>query len=93
LKAEYDWEDKTKRTIKERLGVVEEETDDDDVSEIEGEKNDNDEDDGEKIGDDVKKIGAKVVGLIINESKEDDDDDDDDEGHQQCHSNREKSRR
>ena len=32
MKAEYDWEDKTKRTIKERLGVVEEEMDDDDVS-------------------------------------------------------------
>ncbi len=38
LKAEYDWEDKTKRVIKERLGVVEEETDDDGVSESEGEK-------------------------------------------------------
>ena len=29
LKAEYDWEDKTKRMIKERLGVVEEDTVDD----------------------------------------------------------------
>ena len=38
LKAEYDWEDKTKRMIKERLGILEEETDDDRVSEIEGEK-------------------------------------------------------
>ena len=37
-KAEYDWEDKTKRMIKERLGILEEETDDDRVSEIEGEK-------------------------------------------------------
>ena len=36
LKAEYDWEDKTKRMIKERLGVVEEDTDDD--SEIEEKK-------------------------------------------------------
>ena len=38
LKAEYDWDDTTKRVIKERLGVVEEEMDDDGVSEIEGEK-------------------------------------------------------
>ena len=36
MKAEYDWEDKTKRMIKERLGVVEEDTDDD--SEIEEKK-------------------------------------------------------
>ncbi len=50
LKAEYDWEGKTKRIIKERLGVVDKETDDDGVSEIEGEKNNHDEDDGEKIG-------------------------------------------
>ena len=38
MKAEYDWDDTTKRVIKERLGVVEEEMDDDGVSEIEGEK-------------------------------------------------------
>ena len=38
MKAEYDWEDKTKRVIKERLEVVEEEMDDDGVSESEGEK-------------------------------------------------------
>ena len=38
LKAEYDWEDKAKRMIKERLGRVEEEMDDDGFSEIEGGK-------------------------------------------------------
>jgi hypothetical protein len=41
--------------IKERLGVVEEETDDDGVSKIEGEKNNHDKDDGEKIGDNIKR--------------------------------------
>jgi hypothetical protein len=36
------------------------------------EKNDNEEDDGEKIRDDVKQVGWEVVGgWIINESKED----------------------
>ncbi len=38
MKAECDWEDKTKRMIKERLGRVEEEMDDDGFSEIEGGK-------------------------------------------------------
>jgi len=38
LKAQYDWEDKTKRMIKERLGILEEERDDDRVSKIKGEK-------------------------------------------------------
>ena len=32
--------------------------------------------DGGKTGDDVEKVGGKVVGGIINESKEDDDDND-----------------
>ena len=87
LKAEYDWEDKTIRNINARLGV-EEETDDDGVDEIEGEQNDNDEDDGGKTGDDVKKVGGRVVGEIIHESKEEDDDDN--KGHQKRCSNREK---
>ena len=50
------------------------------------EKNDNDEDDGEKIGDDVEKVGWEVVGEIIDKSKEEDDDDN--KGHQKRHSNR-----
>ena len=44
--------------------------------------------DGGKTGDDVEKVGGKVVGEIINESKEDDDDDD--EGHQKWCSNKKK---
>jgi hypothetical protein len=47
---------------------------DDGVGEIEGEQNDNDKDDGGKTGDDIKKVGGKVVGGITGESKEDDDD-------------------
>ena len=47
-------------------------------------KNENYEDDGEKIGDNVEKVVEEVVGGIIDESKDDDDDDDndDDERHQ-----------
>ena len=73
----FDWEDKRKRMIKERLGVVDKDTDDDSGSE--GEKNENYEDDGEKIGNESK------------EEEEDDDGDDDAEGHQhqKCCSNRE----
>ena len=50
---------------------------------IEGDQNNNDEDedededDGRKTGDNVKKVGEKVVGGIIDESKEEDDNDDD----------------
>ena len=47
-----------------------EETDDDGVNEIEGEQNDNGKDDGGKTGDDDEKVGGKVVGGIIGESKE-----------------------
>jgi len=75
----FDWEDKRKRMIKERLGVVDKDTDDDSGSE--GEKNEVYEDDGEKIGNASK-------------DDDDDDDDDDAEGHQhqKCCSNRETSR-
>jgi hypothetical protein len=65
--------------IKERLGVVDEDMDDD--SGIEGENNENYEDDGEKIDNKSKE-----------DNDDDDDDDDDDEGHQhqKSHSNRKK---
>ena len=87
LKAEYDWEDKTIGNINARLGI-EEEMDVDGVDKIEGEQKNNDEDDGGKTGDNVQKVGRKVVEGIIHESKEDDDDDN--KGHQKQHSKREK---
>jgi hypothetical protein len=88
LKAEYDWEKKNKKLIKERLGVVEEDTDDDGVGKMEGEKNNNNKDDSGMSGDDVKKGGGKVVEGIINKSKEEDDNDN--KGHRKCRSNRKK---
>ena len=39
LKAEYDWEDETKRIIKERLGLVDKDTEDDSRSEGEEKEN------------------------------------------------------
>ena len=42
--------------------------------------------DGGKTEDNVKMVGGKVVGGIINESKEEEEDDD--KGHQKCCSNR-----
>ena len=90
MKAEYDWGKKTKKMIRERLGVVEEDTDDDGVGKMEGEKNNSNEDDSGMSGDDVKKGGGKVVEGIINESNEEDDNDN--KGHQKRCSNREKSR-
>jgi hypothetical protein len=87
LKAEYDWEDKTIGKNKERLGM-EEETDDDGDGEIEDAQNNNGEDYGGKTGEDVKKVDGKVVGGIINESKEEDNDDN--KGHQKLCLNREK---
>ena len=79
LKAEYDWEDETKRISKERLGLVDKDTEDD--SRSEGEEKENYEDDGEKIVDEA------------NEDDDDDDndndnDDDDEEGHRKRRSNR-----
>jgi hypothetical protein len=50
VNTEFLWEDKTKRVIKERLGVVDEETDDD--RGIEGEEEGNYEEDGEKDNED-----------------------------------------
>ncbi len=73
MNTEFLWEDKTKRIIKERLGVVDEDTNDD--SRIQGEEKENYEDDGEKIGNESKEDN-------------DDDDDDNDEGHQNRCSNR-----
>ncbi len=46
MNTEFLWGDKTKRIIKERLGVVDKDTDDD--RGIEGEEEDNYEEDGEK---------------------------------------------
>ncbi len=78
LKAEYDWEDKTTGKIKARLGVKEE-MDDDGVGKIEGDQNNNGEDYGGQTGDNVEKVDGKVVGGIINKTKEEEEDDD--EGH------------
>ncbi len=77
VNTEFLWEDETKRIIKERLGVVDEDTDDD--SGIEGEEKDNDEDDGEKRVDKSKEN---------NDDDDEDDDDDNDKGHQKRRSNR-----
>ncbi len=76
VKTEFLWEDETKRIIKERLGVVDEDTADD--SGIEGEVKDNYEDDGEKRVDKSKKN---------NDDDEEDNDDDNDKGHQKRRSN------
>ena len=64
LNTEFHWEGKNKKMIKERLGVVDEDTDDDRRI-ITKEERENDEDDGEE--------------KIVDESKEDDDNDDDDD--------------
>ena len=75
MKAEYDWEDKTIGKIKERLGM-DEGTNNDGDSKIEEDKNVNGKDYDGKRGDDVKKVlCGKVVGGIIDESKEKDNDD------------------
>ena len=82
VNTEFLWEDKTKRIIKERMGVVGEDSDDDD-SKIEGEEEDNYEEDGERR---------------VNKSKENNDDEDDEDnednekGHQKRHSKRKKGR-
>ena len=88
VNTEFLWEDETKRTIKERLGVVDEDTDDD--SGIEGEEEDNYEEDGEKRVDKSKENNDDED----NEDNEGDEDydDDDDKGHQNCRSNRKKGR-
>ena len=85
---EFLWEDETKRIIKERLGVVDKDTDD--YSGIEGEEEDNYEEDGEKRVDKSKENNDDED----NEDNEDDEDydDDDDKGHQNCCSNRKKGR-
>ncbi len=59
VNTEFLWEDKTKWIIKERLGVVDEDTDDD--SKIQGEEKENYEDDGEKIGDESKEDNDEIV--------------------------------
>ena len=59
VNTEFLWEDKTKWIIKERLGVVDEDTDDD--SEIQGEEKENYEDDGEKIGNESKEDNDEIV--------------------------------
>jgi hypothetical protein len=50
VNTEFQWEDKTKRIIKERMGVVNEDTDNEDG--IEGEDDNNYEEDGEKRNED-----------------------------------------
>jgi hypothetical protein len=85
VNTEFLWEEETKRIIKERLGVVDEDTDDD--RGIEGEEEDNYEEDGEK----------RVCKSNENNDDEDDEDnedndDDDDNGHQKRRSNRKKGR-
>ena len=59
VNTEFLWEDKTKWIIKERLGVLDEDTDDD--SEIQGEEKENYEDDGEKIGNESKEDNDEIV--------------------------------
>ena len=83
VNTEFLWEDETKRIIKERLGVVDEDTNDD--SGIEGEEKENYEDDGEKGVDESKENND-------DDDEDDDDDNDDDKGHQKHRSNREKNR-
>jgi len=63
VNTEFLWEEKTKRIIKDRLGVVHKDMDDDGRIII-GEEQENYEDDGE--------------GKIVDEEDDDDDDDDDD---------------
>ena len=59
VNTEFLWEDKTKWIIKERLGVVDEDTNDD--SKIQGEEKENYKDDGEKIGDKSKEDNDEIV--------------------------------
>jgi hypothetical protein len=73
-----------------RLGM-EEETDNAGDGKIEEDQNNNGKDYGGKTGDNVKKVGVKVVGGIIDESKEEDDDDN--KGPQKCCLNRKKKSR
>ena len=87
VNTEFLWEDETKRIIKERLGVVDEYTDDD--SRIEGEEEDNYEEDGEKR---VNKSKENNDDEDDEDDKDNDDDDDDDKGHQNHCSNRKNSR-
>ncbi len=97
LKAEYDWEDTTVGKNKEGLGV-EEGTDDydeegsgknndDGDGKIEEDGNNYNNDYGGEKGDYNKKGGGKVVGGIIDKSKEENDDN---KGPQKCRSNRKK---
>jgi len=58
-----------------RLGGLEEEMNDDRDGKIEGDQNDNSKNYGGKTEDRVKKVGGKVVGGIINKSKEEEEDD------------------
>jgi len=52
-------------------------------SKVEGHQKDNGKDYGRRTGDDIKKAGRKVVGGIINKSKEEDNDND--KGPQKCY--------
>ncbi len=83
VNTEFLWEDETKRIIKERLGVVDEGTDDD--IGIEGEEEENyEEEDAEKRVDKSKEYN--------DDEDNEDNDDDDDKGHQKRRSNRKKGK-
>jgi hypothetical protein len=91
---QFLWEDKTKRIIRERLGVVDEDTDD--YIGIEGEEDNNYEEDGEKRVNKSKENNDDED----DENNEDDEDDEDDEdndddndkGHQKRRSKRKKGK-
>ena len=91
VNTEFQWEDKTKRIINERMGVVNEDTDDD--IGIEGEEDNNYEEDGEKRVDKSKENNDDKDDED-DEDKDDeddeDDDDDDNKGHKKRHSKRNK---
>jgi hypothetical protein len=86
---QFLWEDKTKRIIRERLGVVDEDTDDD--IGIEGEEDNNYEEDGEKRVNKSKENNDDVDAKDNEDNENDEDDDDDDnKGHKKRHSKRKK---
>ncbi len=99
LKDEYDWENKTIGKIKERLGLEEGTIDydeegsgknnDDGDGKIGEDGNNYNNDYGREKGDDNKKRGGRVVGGIIDKSKEENDDN---KGPQKRCSHRKKSR-
>ena len=92
VNTEFQWEDKTKRIINERMGVVNEDTDDD--IGIEGEDDNNYEEDGEMRVNKSKENNDKKDDEDDEEDKDNEDDedhdDDDNKGHKKRHSKRNK---